>query len=212
MQSVDLNNYSIINDYTGVPTTKAAINSSDVNAVYTNLETLVNLAAMVYQLDTRAVLAVCAFETSYGVGVSDTNDIMQAGGSYSTALGGLLAGCAVLSDKLSSFSGNYPVALSYYNCGEATSSGTSECTGSGVLGSAGGTTISPYGAGATFLALSGFTGVFQNGYGGYLPALDGPSDVSVMATANPNISGSPYMCGCSSHFGGGGMTISQMAM
>ena len=49
MQSVDLNNYSIVNQYTGVPVTKAAINSPDVNAVYAHLETLANLAAMVYR-------------------------------------------------------------------------------------------------------------------------------------------------------------------
>lgn len=176
MQSVDLNNYSIVNQYTGVPVTKAAINSPDVNAVYAHLETLANLAALVYSVDTRAVLAICAFESSYGVGVTSTNDIMQTDQSYATALGGLLGGCSVLSSKLSAFSGNYPVALSYYNCGEATSTGTDTCSGSGVLGSAGGTTISPYGAGTTFLAFSGFSGVFQNGYGGYHPALDGPTN------------------------------------
>jgi hypothetical protein len=214
MQSVNLDNYSIINDYTGVPVTKAAINSPDVNAVYAHLETLANLAAIVHGVDTRAVLAICAFESSYGVGVTSTNNIMQttSPNSYATAMGGLLGGCSVLAGDLSNYGGDYPVALSYYNCGEATSTGTDTCTGSGILGSAGGTTVSPYGAGATFLAFSGFSGVFQNGYGGYHPALNGPTNASVMATANTSISGSPYMCGCSTHFGGGGTTISQMAM
>ncbi len=215
MQSVDLNNYSIVNQYTGVPVTKAAINSPDVNAVYAHLETLANLAAIVYGVDTRAVLAICAFESSYGVGVTSTNNIMQTTSpdSYATAMGGLLGGCSVLASDLSSYGGDYPVALSYYNCGVATSTGNDTCTGSGVLGSAGGTDISPYGAGTTFLALSGFSGVFQNGYGGYHPTLNGPTDASVMATANTTTSGPPYMCGCCcDQFGGGGMTISQMAM
>ncbi len=137
MQSVNLTNYSLVNDYTGVPVTKAAINSPNVNAIYAHLETLANLAAIAYNVDTRAVLSICAFESSYGVGVTSTNDIMQTGQSYLTALGGLLGGCAVFADKLSSYGGNYPVALSYYNCGVATSTGNSTCTFSSadVLGS-----------------------------------------------------------------------------
>lgn len=214
MQSVNLGNYSLVGGYTGVPVTKGAVNSSDVNAVYAHLETLTNFAAMVYGIDTRAILAICAFESSYGVGVTSSNDLMGTGGTYLTALAGLLAGASVLSNKLSTYAQNYPIALSYYNCGVATST----CSGcsyssSEVLGSAGGTIVSPYGAGTTFLALSGSAGVFQNGYGGYHPALNGPTNASVMATANTTTNGPPYMCGCCyDQFGGGGMTISQMAM
>ncbi len=69
MQSANLDNYSIINDYTGVPVTKAAINSPDVNAVYAHLETLANLAAIVHGADTRAVLAMRVFTKSLTGGI-----------------------------------------------------------------------------------------------------------------------------------------------
>ncbi len=45
------------------------------------------------------------------------------------------------------------------------------------------------------------------------PVLNGPTNTSVIATTNASVSGPPYMCGCCcDQFGGGGMTISQMAI
>jgi len=148
-------------------------------------------------------------ESNFGTELgSGDNDVMQACTSdspCSTLIGALITGCQVLQEKLEA-ENTYPLATSYYNCGEAYENGQ-------PVASCQGTVISPYGAATIFLAFKqAFSGTLSNGYRGFTPTGDGTT-ASVMETAvkNPTCNSPGTLCNNTDFaFGGGCVEISEM--